>query len=235
MKKCTWFFILLLAVTTSHAQRTVINDANVETRKVSGFHGIEVSGGINLYLSQDDEEALAVSASSPDARNDIHTEVQNGILKIWYKNNGKWKSGNRRLRAYVAFKKLDQLKASGASDVIITGELKGDELKIDLSGASDLKGDVQVNKLTIEQSGASDATLTGKVQELVLTASGASEMDGYALQSDKCTVKASGASDVMITVNKELHADASGASSVKHKGNPTVRDVKTAGGGRVRS
>jgi hypothetical protein len=235
MKKITCLFTLLLAFTSLWAQRTVINDANVESRKVSGFHSVEVSGGIHLYLSQDDEEALAVSASTTDARNNIQTEVQNGILKIWYKNSGKWKSGNRRLRAYVAFKKLDQLKASGASNVIITGELRGDELKIDLSGASDLKADIHVNKLNIHQSGASDATVSGKAVEVVLNASGASEMDGYALESETCKVRASGASDVMITVNKELHADASGASSVKHKGNPAVRDVKTSGGGRVRS
>src|SRR5688500_5120030 len=111
MKKFTWYIFLSLAAIALHAQRTVINDANAESRKVSGFHGIEVSGGIALYLSQDDEEALAVSAITADARNDIHTEVQNGILKIWYKNTGrKWSSGNRKLRAYVAFTKLDQLK-----------------------------------------------------------------------------------------------------------------------------
>jgi hypothetical protein len=236
MKKCTFFLVLFLFAIGVQAQRTVISDANVQSRKVPGFNGIEVSGGIDLYLSQDDEEALAVSASTSDARDDIRTEVQNGILKIWYKNSGrKWTSGNRKLRAYVAFKNLDQIKASGASDVIITGALKGEQLTIVLSGASDLKGDIQVNKLTIEQSGASDATLSGKVEELVLHTSGASEMDGYALESETCTVKASGASDVMITVNKALHADASGASSVKHRGKASVRDIKTAGGGRVRS
>ena len=39
----------LLAMATT-AQKTV-NDPNAEKRSASGYHGIEVSGGIDLYLS----------------------------------------------------------------------------------------------------------------------------------------------------------------------------------------
>jgi hypothetical protein len=236
MKRIHVLTFLLLATFTLHAQRTVINDPNVQGRTVKPFHGVEVSGGIDLYLSQAEEEALAVSASTAGMRDDIQTEVTDGILKISYKAHGKFlTSGNRKLRAYVAFVKLDKLKASGASDVLVTGELHADELTVVLSGASDLKADVHLKKMNLEQSGASDANITGKVTELVVQASGASDLDGYGLESEVCTVKASGASDVKVTVNKELNADASGASSVRHRGKASKTEVKTAGGGRVKA
>jgi hypothetical protein len=236
MKSIYVLTFMLVAALTMQAQRTVINDPNVHSRSVKPFHGIEVSGGIDLYLSQADEEALAVSASTVSAREDIQTEVTDGILKISYRQHGKmWTSGNRKLRAYVAFRKLDRLKASGASDVIVTGELHADELTIQLSGASDLKADVALKKMNLQQSGASDAKLTGKVTELIVEASGASDFDGYGLETDICTVSASGASDVTVTVNKELNAEASGASSIRHRGKATKREVKTAGGGKVRA
>src|SRR5687768_13406259 len=194
MKRVYALILLMVAAITMQAQRTVINDPNVQARSVKPFHGIEVSGGIDLYLSQSDEEALAVSAATVSAREDIQTEVSDGILKISFRQHGKmWTSGNKKLRAYVAFTRLDRLKASGASDVIITGQLQGDELTIELSGASDLKADVHLKKMNLEQSGASDAMLTGKVTELIVSASGASDLDGYGLESDVCTVKASGA------------------------------------------
>ena len=71
--------LLLLAAFTMHAQRTVINDPNVQGRAVKPFHSIEVSGGIDLYLSQAEEEALAVSAGTAAMRDNIQTEVINGI------------------------------------------------------------------------------------------------------------------------------------------------------------
>ena len=54
---------------TTRAQRTVINDPNAEVRQVKGFHGIEVSNSINLYLSQGEEETVVVSANDSSGAN----------------------------------------------------------------------------------------------------------------------------------------------------------------------
>ncbi len=70
----------------SNAQ-TVINDKNVEVRNVSSFSAIKVSGGIDVYLSQSNEDAVAVSASDEKYRDDIKTEVKNGVLNIYFDNN----------------------------------------------------------------------------------------------------------------------------------------------------
>src|SRR5689334_23737413 len=110
-------------------QHTIIHDPNVMPRPVQPFHAIEVSNGINLLLSQGPEEALAVSASSTNVRDDIQTEVENGVLKISHSSDGKiWTSGDKRMKAYVSFIHLDQLKASNGSDVVITGEVTSDPL-----------------------------------------------------------------------------------------------------------
>jgi len=45
---------------------------------------IQVSHAINLYLTQSNEEAVAVSAKDTKYRERIRTEVKDGVLKIWY-------------------------------------------------------------------------------------------------------------------------------------------------------
>jgi len=232
-KNLILFFLVCIGI---HAiGQTIINDPNAELRTVSSFDAIEVSGGIDLFISQGDEEAMAVSASNSSQRDAIKSTVQDGVLKISYGNDGKmWVSGNKKLRAYVSFKSLVRLKASHGSDVTISGVLKSDEFSIELIGASDLKGKLEANKLNIEQAGASDAKVSGEVTELFINASGASNFQGYDLHSELCTVNASGASDVRITVNKELNANATGASSVKYHGNASIHNMKTTGGGKVR-
>ena len=86
-----------------HAQKT-IQDANAVIRNVKEFHAIEVSGGIDLYLSQGKEEAVAVSAADIENRDKIKVIVEEGILKIFFDRQTNWGMtwGNRKLKAYVS-------------------------------------------------------------------------------------------------------------------------------------
>lgn len=227
-------FVILLAGSL-RSQQTIINDPNAVIRPgITGFHAIHVSNAIELYLSQGTEETVAVSAREIKYRDRIRTEVKDGVLKIWFEKEGwKWDHSNYKLRAYISCKKLDQLKASGASNVYVDGNLSGDELAIDLSGASDFKGIVKYNTLKMDQSGASDASISGSASNLTIRASGASDVKGYGLVTDNCDVQATGASDIRISVNKELIARASGASSIYFKGTGVIKELHSNGASSV--
>ena len=60
-----------------------------------------------------------------------------------------------------------------------------------------------------------------------------SSFKGFELQTETCYAKASGASDIQVTVNKELSADANGASDIRYKGDGLIRDIKSSGSGSV--
>ncbi|MEO5995224.1 MAG: head GIN domain-containing protein [Chitinophagaceae bacterium] len=219
----------------SFAQQTIIHDPNAESRVVGNFSAVRVSGGVDLYLSQGNEDGVAVSAANEKIRERIKTNVEKGILQIWYQGSGmNYSSGNKKMTAYVSFKSLRGVSASGSSDIYANGTIKGEELRIQLSGASDFKGVVETNKLNISQSGASDASISGKASNVEVDVSGASKFKGYDFETENCFAKASGASDVQITVNKELNANASGASSIYYKGNGVVKGVRSNGASKVK-
>jgi len=224
-----------LSLLSSAQNSKVISDNNAQTRNVKGFHAIYVSGGIDLYLSQGNE-AVAVSASNPDYRDKIKTEVENGVLKIYLERNGDhwgWNWHNPKLKAYVSFAALNNLRASGGSDVYIEGGIKVDQLEIGLSGGSDMKGKVDIRNLSINQSGGSDVNISGNVGMLDIDASGGSDFNGYDLVSDTCHISASGGSDTHITVNKELNANASGGSDIYYKGSGVIRNLRSSGSSSV--
>ena len=120
MKKIYLFLTFIVTTSICTAQIKEVNDPNAELRQVKGFTAIKVSHAIDLFLSQSDQEVVAVSASKEEYRNRIKTEVENGVLKIWYDNPPKWSRGDKKLRAYVSFKTLSKLQASGASDVKVS-------------------------------------------------------------------------------------------------------------------
>lgn len=233
MKKLSSLVFGLLLVASLYAQQ--VNDPNAEVRPAKNYHGISVSSAFDVYITQSNEEAVAVSAEETKHRDKIKVEVKDGILYVGYNSEGKlgWSSGNKKLKAYISFKQIDKLSVSGACDVIISGTLKADELSIHQSGASDLKGKLDIKKLSVDLSGASDIAITGTATQLSVEASGASSFKGYDLATDICEARASGASDIKITVNKELSAQASGASDVRYKGNGVIKDIKSSGSSSV--
>lgn len=234
MKKT--FLMLMMAGLgmMTFAQRT-ISDPNAEIRNVGGFTGIRVSSAFDVYITQGDAEALAVSASRPEYRDKIVTKVDNGVLVIRFDSDKNfWKGNNNvKLRAYISVKKLELLNVSGACTVYMEDGVSANEMKMIFSGASRLKGKMDVKNLTVDISGASDITVSGNTEKINVDISGASNFRAYDLATNYCDIDASGASNVNITVNKELNAKASGACDIRFKGDGLIRDIKTSGASNV--
>lgn len=233
MKQIFLFAALAVVSLAASAQKTVY-DANAEVRQVSSFHAVSISSAFDVVITQGAEEALAVSASNKEDIGYIKTSVENGVLKIWQQDDKKWWPKNRKLKAYISVKNLDQIKATGASDIKIEGGLRATNLQLSLAGASDLNGQLVVSgKLDVDLHGASDVTITGSADHIEIDASGASDVKAYEFKVNTCSVDASGASGVTITVDKELSAKLSGASSVNYKGTAVIRDIKTSGASNI--
>jgi hypothetical protein len=228
MKKLFLLSTILVFACLAYAQH-IVKDANAEKRNISGFHAVKVSHGIDLFISQG-EESLAVSASDTKYRNKIRTEVKEGVLRIWYESGigVHIDQGNKKMKAYLSFKNLDRLEASGGSDISVDGIIAVPKLSLDMSGGSDFGGKVNVNDLKIDASGGADVDISGTAKDVTIDASGGSDFKGYELITDNCTVDASGGSDVYITVNKELNAESSGGSDVHYKGNGLIKNLKTS-------
>lgn len=224
---------LVCFATALFAQKQFVVDANAEMRTIDkSFSEIKVSGGIDLFLSQSDKEAVAVSASEEKYKANIKTVVENNVLKIYYEGE-KWWTRNKKMNVYVSFVNLEKLDASGASDIKVAGAITGTSLKMILSGASDFNGQVALTSLDMDLSGASDVKISGSATNFNIESSGASDVDGYGLTTDICSAKASGASDIHVTVNKELNAHASGASSIYYQGNGVIKEVQSNGASSV--
>ena len=227
--------VMVAGLSVMAQEKVVVNDRNAQVRNVSGFSEISVSGGIDLYLSPDDKETVVVSASESKYRDRIVTRVSGNKLEIFFDDKGmsNWGNGRMQLKAYVSFRTLNRLRASGASDVYVNGVIKASALRLELSGASDFQGAVMVDELDLHQSGSSDSKISGRAERLNVDVSGASDVKAYDLSVNYCNAEASGASDIQITVNKEISARASGASDVNFRGDGLMRDIKTSGASSV--
>lgn len=234
MKKIILAIIGYLPMTIWAQDKVIIQDANARVREISGeIREIAVSGGIDLYLSQDDDQKIAVSARTNAYRDKIVTKLNNGRLEISYPYKEFNFGPNMELKAYVSVKNLQKLIASGASDVHVNGILKSEAMEIILSGASNCSSALNVRELKLVQSGASDSKFSGKVSHLDAVVSGASTMKAFDLVAGDGSIKATGASEVKIHVSGNMTLEASGASDIKYKGGEGIREIKSTGASSV--
>jgi hypothetical protein len=234
MKTIQWALVVLLQLGWFQGigQKT-FNDPNAESRPAGQFNAIVVTGSIDLFLTQSSAPAIAVSASDVKTRDLITTEIRNNTLYIGFKSNAN-NFGNKNLRAYVAAVNLNKIEASGACDVKLEGAFKATDLEVRISGSSDFKGEVNASNLKLNGSGSSDFIISGSASNVRIDVSGASDVKGFDLVTDYCDANASGASDINITVNKELKVKASGASDVSYKGSGLIKEVSTSGASDVK-
>ena len=258
MKKIL-FSLLLLAgfVVNAQENKSIVYDENAQQRKVPSFTAISVSSAIDLYLTQSNKNEVAVSATNDEIRDHIITEVVGGTLIIRLGDKGSWfswrKWGNYKTKAYVSIKDIDALTASGASTVHLVNTIESPKMRIKLSGASDFKGNIKAgvlmyqltgasdykgevtaNSIDIDGSGASSIELIGKVDDLAIEVSGASDAKLYNLTAKGAILRASGASNIGVTVTEILRANSSGASDINYKGNPNVKESSTSGASSIR-
>ena len=236
MKNTVLLLIVLALCTSLNAQKT-INDPNAQVRSVSGYHGVAVSGSIELFLTQGNEESVVVSADDTNLRDKVITEVDDGILRIYLERKNKiqidWPN-QKKIRAYVSVKDIDYLSSAGSGKLHLEGNIKTDKLKVDISGSGNLEGAVTTKDLSLGISGSADADLSGTAEKSDFHISGSGNIRSYDFSTEYCTASISGSGNVKITVTKELSAHISGSGSVFIKGDGLIRDYSASGSGKFK-
>ena len=232
----TMFICLFFGMTSLFASCRMIGgtsgDGNVlkETRTVGSFNSIDVSGAFDIILKQGATEEVTVETDR-NLLPIVRTEVQGNTLKI---ETRKDIHHSTVLKVYITVKDLKMIDMSGAVNVKTDGRITVPELSIDGSGASDARMDLAVQKLRLDCSGATKLRFSGSATDVSMDLSGASDIFGYDLLAENYDIDISGAGNAQINVSKKLHAQISGACSVKYKGSPTDVDQDVSGAGSIR-
>ncbi len=187
-----------------------------ETRESAPFDKIDVSGAYKVIITPGNYSALTIEADE-NLLEHIKTYVKGGTLHVSSeKSFGRY----RELNLLVTIKDFKGIDASGASEIRSEGNLTGDKMEIDFSGAIEANLAIVTQELDGDFSGACEVTFRGSAREVRFETSGAVEIDAQELKSEKCRLDMSGAGEAVVYVTGELDIEVSGAAEVRYKGNP---------------
>lgn len=203
---------------------------NKQTYALTGFDRLDMGSAFEITVQAG--PAFAIVAEG-DRRNldDLDVYVRNGTLFAKYRTN---RNRQHQTSFSITMPTVRSVAFSGASQSTITGFTNLTELSIELSGASkgEFVGDAA--RTMVDLSGASMLQVNGRGTALSAELSGASNLQAYPYPVGEATIDASGASKASITVSNVLVVDATGASTIRYRGTPTVRQ-RVSGASTVQS
>lgn len=227
MNRLLFIFCSLIILSSCHYfhGERIKGDGNVtrQARNVSNFTGIDVSGGIDVYVRQDSSGYSVNVEIDNNLQPYILVSESGGILQIRQTENTSLNTTKDRIMVYVSGPAFKKLEASGACKIISEGMLtSGDAFDINLTGASDAGIELKSPAVTVDLTGASTITLKGETKDLRIEGSGASHIKCFELLAENVDINLSGACSAEVFASVKLNADASGASNVRYKGNAAV-------------
>lgn len=220
-----------------------IKSANVQigsVRNVPAFNGIETSSGVDVEFTQSPTQSVVVKVE-PEKQQYVITEVENGILKIFVRNNGVKNLNFNSLKVIVSGPKLSKLitksgsifkavnqinettfAASCSSGSQVSGSFKiSTNTALDVSSGVSVKMNLETKSLALEASSGSSIKLSGKADSGVYSASSGSSISAGDFVTKSAVVDASSGASVKINTTESLTASATSAASVQYRGNPS--------------
>ncbi len=237
MKKMLFVLALFISAQLFAQKDVLVQDPGaIERPLTSSFNAVSVATGIELVITQGNEDKLAISVSDSKYLERFITKVENGELKIYYDYNGtKWLfDKTRKLKAYLSVKSISRLKASSGAKVSVVNELNASSFSIDLSSGAKMDGAVKAGSLEVEVSSGAMVKLNGSSSTADVKVSSGANFEGFEFSADNCTARASSGASVEITINKELKGKANSGGSIRYKGAVTQIDAESNSGGSVK-
>jgi hypothetical protein len=203
--------IATVAMLTACSVTTGSGNVVSESRTVSGFTKVDLSGAGDVIIEQNGTEALTIEAED-NLIPKLTSEVVNGTLRLGEKSNLTIHL-TKPVTYRVSMKDVSGLMISG-SGTVTASTITAPSLAVDLSGSGKI-------------------TVGGTVEQQDLKISGSGEYRAKDLQTKVASAEISGSGNATVTVSDKLDAQLSGSGQLTYYGNPPQVTREVSGSGRV--
>ncbi|MHC1783092.1 MAG: head GIN domain-containing protein [Anaerolineaceae bacterium] len=201
-----------------------------ETRQVSGFDSIDMSGSGDIIITQGDQEGVKIEAEE-NLMPYIRTEVRGHTLHIYIDHTDLLTiNTSRPMRFYVSMKDVAGLDLSGSGS-ISSDQISTNDLDIKISGSGDVEIDnLKADSVTLDISGSGKCNFKGLAASQNIDISGSGRCDNSELKSRDVKIDVSGSGNITVNAEDTLDVNISGSGDITYSGNPKVtQDISGSG------
>ncbi len=201
-----------------------------ETRDISGFTGVHISSGIDVYLSQGNSFEVRVEADE-NLQEVILTEMNGSMLVVKTERVSIRRAKSKKV--HVTLPELKELKISSAGDCDGQTPFNCEDLRLSISSAGDLTLDVDAERIDLDISSSGDASISGSADVFNVDLSSAGDLNAFDLIAARVDVNVSSAGDASVHATEEISMNASSAGNIYYKGDAQVVHSRSSSAGDI--
>jgi hypothetical protein len=200
-----------------------------QTRKVKDFSKINVSRGMNVYISQGEFTKIVVKADE-NLLDAIETKIEGDELIIRATENIRSATSKK---VYITVPNLEEIEASSGSNIFSETKLVFKNLEVSTSSGSNVTLEINSEKTDFSTSSGSNLILRGTANSFKGKASSGSNIKAEELTTENCESKASSGANIWITAKTDFSGDVSSGANIFVYGNPKNSNIEKSSGGNV--
>ncbi len=233
--KASLGLVVMTLVLSACGAIPLIGSRNIitQTRNVSGYERVEISGGGDAEIIQDGSESVTVETDD-NVMPYVTSQVTGGTLRLGLEFTGLRSVLPSRLHFTIHVKDLTGIGTSGSWSVS-SDAIQTTSLDINISGSGRVSiGTLTADELTTMISGSGRLDLAGTAADQSVTVSGSGKYYADNLQSQTSQVHISGSGNARLWATQSLNVNISGSGNVGYYGNPQVQ-FSQSGSGKIQN
>lgn len=183
------------------------------------FNQIEAEGLVDIEIRQGNRYSVQKSGPA-NVINHLDISQSGDVLEIDMDED--YFNLKTRPKVIITMPELGSLKLSGVVDCK-SGHFGGEELFLELNGASKAAIDAEYTKIEVNMTGVSSLDISGKTKKITCEISGTSSINAEKLTMETAKINLTGVSEAIFGPAKTISGKLSGASKLKYSGNPVLQ------------
>lgn len=233
MKWISIFFSVVLAIALFVSCDFIATEGNgnvkEQTRNLGNFDKLDVSRGMNVYITQGSPVKVVVKADE-NLLKIIETTVSDGMLKVTCSRGIRKATSNKVL---ITVPDINEIKATTGSNVFTEDTLQLKSVEIKCTTGSNAHLNLNAEKIKLKTTTGANTFINGFSKIIQLDASSGANIKASGLKTDECNADLSSGANVWIDVQKTLKVSSSSGGNFHYKGEPNPVEINKSSGGNV--
>lgn len=202
-----------------------------EQRSTSTYDEISSGGSFDIILVNGKEGNLSILAEE-NIIPFIETNLEGTTLVIKFKKNTNIIS-SKKIIIRVPVKEISKISLAGSGNISNEGILKTTELTASLGGSGNIKLQISTKEMTVNIGGSGNIDLSGVTDEFICSVAGSGNVSAFELNSQNSNATVAGSGSIKLSASSKIKAKVVGSGNIYYKGNPTEKDEKSVGSGKI--
>lgn len=221
---------VLIGITTASAKETQSVSKNYS---VKSFSSINANTVANIVYTQSDVASVRVNGVE-ELIDYLEIDVRDGVLFI-ENNIALDKHGYAPLVVFVSSPRLDSIETRGIGNWCLKGKVKVDNLNIISKGIGSIHAlDLQSKKISVKYNAIGNLKLGGTTQIVEIFSDGVGSIDCKSLLAKTAVVRSTKSGKVNCFASENIGLYNEGIGEITYHGNPSFKNLKNGGLGKIR-